>query len=451
MTPDGHHANISVPMPSPLIHCATGCFLARTARVRGLSAPAIPFLSYSLLAAMLPDIDAVVGLLVSSPDKLSSFHNHATHGVLFAFAASLVLSAAGRLFFRRVSWHRLFAWTLLLLGSHLLLDWLTWGRGEPLLWPFSDRRFGSPLPLFFGVRYSEGLFSRSHLFTLLTESAALCAAMASWTLWRHFRPPRGNDRGTMDTTSAKPDPNRAASAFKTKSIGKGGAFAAYRRLQYGPAGLGYIIWAELLSLLVGPLSGALGLALRKWLYPSLFKSCGRGVLFGRNLTLRHAKKITLGDGVVLDDNVVLDAKGDTNRGIDIGDGVYIGRNTIVYCKNGDIRVGNRSNISSNCQIFSGHSLEVGAGTVIAAYAYLLSGGNYDTTRAAPPFADQLGLEVRGPTIVGKNNWIGAGAIVLDGVRTGFHAVIGAGAVVTSDIPSDTLAVGVPARPKRTLP
>ena len=52
---------------------------------------------------------------------------------------------------------------------------------------------------------------------------------------------------------------------------------------------------------------------------------GRGVVFGRNLVLRHAKKIALGDGVVLDDNCVVDAKGAGNRGISIGAGAYVGK------------------------------------------------------------------------------------------------------------------------------
>jgi inner membrane protein len=126
---------------------------------------------------MLPDADAAVGLLVAPLSRLSSIHNQATHSLLFALAAALVLSAGARLLlFRRIPWPRLFGWTLLLLLSHLFLDWLTWGRGEPLLWPFTDRRFGCPVPLFYGVRYSEGLFSRSHWFTLLTETATVAAA-----------------------------------------------------------------------------------------------------------------------------------------------------------------------------------------------------------------------------------------------------------------------------------
>jgi len=45
-------------------------------------------------------------------------------------------------------------------------------------------------------------------------------------------------------------------------------------------------------------------------------------------------------------------------------------------------------------------------------------------------------------------WIGAGVIILDGVTIGPHAVIGAGSVVTKDIPADSIAVGVPARVMR---
>jgi acetyltransferase-like isoleucine patch superfamily enzyme len=51
--------------------------------------------------------------------------------------------------------------------------------------------------------------------------------------------------------------------------------------------------------------------------------------------LRHPHKI-IGDNVVIDDLCCLDAKGTDNRGITIGNGVFVGRNTILSCKNGDI-------------------------------------------------------------------------------------------------------------------
>ena len=67
--------------------------------------------------------------------------------------------------------------------------------------------------------------------------------------------------------------------------------------------------------------------------------------------------------MIVDDNVVLDAKGDGNRGIDLGDGVFVGRNTILYCKDGDIVVGDRVSFSANCQVASARRVEIGADTV----------------------------------------------------------------------------------------
>ena len=68
--------------------------------------------------------------------------------------------------------------------------------------------------------------------------------------------------------------------------------------------------------------------------------------------LRHPHKIRIGDNVVIDDNCLIDAKGDANRGITIGSGVFVGRNTILSCKNGDIELGDGANVGFNCEIFS---------------------------------------------------------------------------------------------------
>ncbi|WP_040149518.1 DapH/DapD/GlmU-related protein, partial [Xanthomonas citri] len=56
-----------------------------------------------------------------------------------------------------------------------------------------------------------------------------------------------------------------------------------------------------------------------------------------------------------------------------------------------------------------------------------------------------GLEFGRPIRVGRNVWIGGGAIILPGVCIGDDAVIGAGAVVTRDVPAGAIAVGNPAR------
>ena len=235
---------------------------------------------------------------------------------------------------------------------------------------------------------------------------------------------------------------------KVKELTKGSAFGAYRALMYGQMGIGKIVWAEILFTLIGGLGGALGLFLRMKLYPALFKSCGRKVVFGKNVTIRHPHKIVLGDGVVLDDNSVVDAKGADNSGIVLRDRVYVGRNTIVYCKNGDIEIGENVSFSANCIVFSSNKLVLKKNSVVAAFVYLLSGGEYDLDDPTP-LALQKGTCTQGPLEIGEDCWLGAGAKVLDGASLGDRVVIGAGAVVNKPVPANSIAVGVPARVVKT--
>ena len=233
--------------------------------------------------------------------------------------------------------------------------------------------------------------------------------------------------------------------------GRHGAWRSYVDLVHGrQTPTRKVVGTELLTFLIGGLSGPAGLLLRKWLYPGLFGATGRNLLVGRNVTFRHWAKIRIGSNVVIDDNAVIDAKGISNRGITIGDGVYIGRNTIVYCKNGDMDIGPGVNLSANCCLFSSNDLTLEPDIMVGAYSYILSGGEYDPTDRETRFVDQSGLETKGPLTIGTNSWLGARVTVLDGANIGRHCVIGAGAVVTRPIPADSLAAGVPARVLKSI-
>src|SRR6185436_14824844 len=135
--------------------------------------------------------------------------------------------------------------------------------------------------------------------------------------------------------------------------------AKYAALVVGRPGVGALLKYELVVSIAQARAGALGLAARKFLYPMLLGSCGRNVVFGQNVVLRHPHKIHLGSNVVVDDNCLLDAKGESNRGIRIGDGVFIGRNSILSCKNGDIVLADGVNIGFNCEIFSASRVTIG--------------------------------------------------------------------------------------------
>jgi acetyltransferase-like isoleucine patch superfamily enzyme len=218
--------------------------------------------------------------------------------------------------------------------------------------------------------------------------------------------------------------------------------ARYQDLVVGDRSLVRLILHELVVTFTSCVPGALGLLLRRLAYPWILGSVGRNVVFGQGVVLRHPAKIRIGDDVTVDDLVVLDAKGETNRGITIGNGVFVGRGTILSCKDGDIELGDQVNIGFHSEIFSGSTVTVGRYGLFAAYTYLVGGG-HEFARLDVPVILQPRTS-RGIAL-GENVWLGTGAKVMDGVKIGRDVVVGAGAVVTEDLPDASVAVGVPAK------
>jgi len=219
----------------------------------------------------------------------------------------------------------------------------------------------------------------------------------------------------------------------------------YRELVIGQPGWWPLIRFELVMLLASTVPGALGLLLRSKLYPLVLGRVGRNVVFGQHVTLRHPHKIQIGDNVVIDDQCCLDAKGTDNRGIAIGHGVFVGRNTILSCKNGDIVIGDHANIGFNCEIFSASRVTVGKSILMAAYTYLV-GGDHLYDRIDIPVLEQ-GRTARGIE-VGDGVWLGTHVVVTDGSTIGRDAIIGAGAVVVGAVPDYAIATGIPAKVQR---
>lgn len=221
-----------------------------------------------------------------------------------------------------------------------------------------------------------------------------------------------------------------------------GALRKYQDLVVGSRRIRDLVLFELIVTGVSWIPGAVGLVLRRALYPLLLGAVGRNVAFGCGTVLRHPAKIRIGDDVVVDDLVVLDAKGTSNRGIEIGRGGFIGRGTILSCKDGDIVLGDDINIGFHCEVFSGSSVRVGHHGLFAAYTYLVGGGHaFDDLGRAVVDQERTSKGI----VLGDNVWLGAGATVLDGVEIGRDVVVGAGAVVTTNLPNGAIAVGVPAR------
>ena len=246
-----------------------------------------------------------------------------------------------------------------------------------------------------------------------------------------------------EMVNPSPPPERAPEGIQQAlRDARRSALEKYQDLVVGSRSPWRLLAYELAVTLTSWVPGALGLVLRRLAYPPLLGRCGRNVTFGQGVVLRHPAKIRLGDDVVVDDLVVLDAKGTSNEGITAGDGVFLGRGTILSCKDGDIVLGDHVNIGFHSEVFSASKVTVGRHGLFAAYTYLVGGGHaFD--QAGVPILEQE--RTSKGIALGENVWLGTGVKVLDGVRIGRDVVVGAGAVVTSDLPDGVIAAGVPAR------
>ena len=224
---------------------------------------------------------------------------------------------------------------------------------------------------------------------------------------------------------------------------KKSAFAKYQELYIGSSSSWFLLKYEVITSVLGPLPGALGLALRSKFFKTLLGKVGSNVVFGRNVIFRHPQKSHVGDNVIIEDNCVLDAKGKDNKGMFVGDNVTIGRNCVLSCKNGDLYIGDNTVININTFIQSAKKVDIGKNVIISAFCYIIGAGDHIMTRTDIPIIAQ-GQTVKGITIE-DNVVIGAGAKIKDGITIGRDAFIGAGAVVTKSIPEFSIAVGVPAR------
>lgn len=111
---------------------------------------------------------------------------------------------------------------------------------------------------------------------------------------------------------------------------------------------------------------------------------------------------------------------------------------------GFIRIGSYCLICPGVRISSATGVTIGDSTMMASGVYITDAdwhGIYDRT-------DYIGKTA--PVVIGKNVWLGDSSIVCKGVTIGDNSIIGAGSVVTRDIPSNTIAAGSPAAPLRDL-
>lgn len=244
---------------------------------------------------------------------------------------------------------------------------------------------------------------------------------------------------STQTTGSSP-PGKVREILKS---GEGSPLARYRALTF-PTGSSLQFWLfELATMLLLPMPGGLGIVLRRKLLRSFFGAVGRNVIIGRNCVFRNPRQIFLGDGVVIDENSLLDARSAGSEGLRLDAGVLISRGVQVKCKGGPVALGKDVTIGDGSTVISQSGIYIGDGAAIA-HACHIAGGTFEMQEFSKP-APERRTTSSGPIRIGAGTWIATGVLILDGVCVGTNAIVSAGSVVTRAVLDRCLVSGNPAK------
>lgn len=130
---------------------------------------------------------------------------------------------------------------------------------------------------------------------------------------------------------------------------------------------------------------------------------------------------------------------------EIGDGCYIEPPFHANWGGRHVHFGNHVYANFNLTLVDDTHIYIGSHTMIGPGVIIATAGH-----PVLPILREQEYQYNAPIHIGSNCWLGAGVIVLPGVTIGDNTVIGAGSVVTKDIPSDVVAVGAPCRVMRPI-
>jgi acetyltransferase-like isoleucine patch superfamily enzyme len=209
-------------------------------------------------------------------------------------------------------------------------------------------------------------------------------------------------------------------------------------------------WLEqLLILAVGWIPTVIGIGIRGLLYRLILRMDGQAAI-ENGVRLRFASHIRLGRGVYLDQNTYLHA---CPNGIEIGDETLVMHGAVLHVYNfrdmpqSGIKIGRNSLIGEYSVIRGQGGVTIGDRVYTSPFTQIIA-VNHVFDDPQRPFVDQ-GITAEG-IVIEDDVWLGASAVITDGVRVGKGAVVAAGAVVTKDVPPHTVVAGVPARVIKTI-
>jgi acetyltransferase-like isoleucine patch superfamily enzyme len=197
-------------------------------------------------------------------------------------------------------------------------------------------------------------------------------------------------------------------------------------------------------MLAGWIPTIVGIGIRGVLYRLILQIDGWAAI-EKNVRLRFASNIRLGNGVYLDEATYLHA---CPNGIEVGARTYVMHGAVLHVYNfrhmphSGIYIGCDSLIGEYSVIRGQGGVKIGDRVYTSPFTQIIAVNHVFDDRERP-FTEQ-GITAEG-IVIEDDVWLGAGAIITDGVTVGQGAVVAAGAVVTKDVAPYTVVAGVPAK------
>ncbi len=188
---------------------------------------------------------------------------------------------------------------------------------------------------------------------------------------------------------------------------------------------------------------AIGSNLRIFFYRSIFGRLGKSIYIQDSVEFINTPCIEIGNGAQILRGANINAIGHPKNKIFIGDGVQIQQGVDIRALNDTyIKIEEETFIGPYVCIAGPGNIKIGKGCLIAAHSGLFA-NNHNFTDPLQYIARQ-GITRKG-IVIEDDCWLGHNVTVVDGVTIGKGCVIGAGSVVTKDIPPYSIAVGTPAK------
>lgn len=209
------------------------------------------------------------------------------------------------------------------------------------------------------------------------------------------------------------------------------------------------ILEQLLYLLVGWIPTIVGIGIRAVAYRLILHMNGLAAI-ENGVRLRFADHIRLGNGVYLDQGAYLHA---CPNGIEIGANSIVMHGAVLHVYNfrnmphSGIKIGKDSLVGEFSVIRGQGGVLIGDRVYTSPFTQIIA-VNHVFDDPERPFVDQ-GITAQG-IVIEDDVWLGASAVITDGVHIGKGSVVAAGAVVVKDVPPHTVVAGVPARPIKTI-